>query len=256
MIGREEILVAMGPCAIMDVDPTDFNEGFPDAVPVPRARDDLDVSGGAPIPRHHEAGALGRVRHDLLRGREFLAFHARASHRAARARGRRLVQGGIAIKLADQGEVTAVFATKPCGLAGAVAGIAHKDEVALWKPAHQARQQQPGQMRWRFMARPMRLIPLRGAIQGDQNRERPGPDRERQLDEHRQHDPLMSPPIRRITVGRAHAIAMPSLAEDLGARVFCHRVIASQEHRARRDDMVQEKRDQQASQRPGGPSAL
>ena len=174
----------------------------------------------------------------------------------ARARGRRLVQGGIAIKLADQGEVTAMLAAKPCGLAGAVARIPHKDEVALWKPAHHARQQQPGQMRWRFMARPMRLIPLRGAIQGHQDGERPGPDRERQLDQHRHDHPLMPPPIRRIAVGRAHAIAMPSLAKDVGARVFCDRIIAGQEHRARRDDMVQQERDQQASQRPGRPAAL
>jgi hypothetical protein len=61
----KEILVAMGPCTIMDVGPTDSHERFPNTVLVPRARDDLDVSAGSPIPRHCEAGALGRVRHDL-----------------------------------------------------------------------------------------------------------------------------------------------------------------------------------------------
>ena len=156
----------MGPCTIMDVDPTDCHQGLPDAVPVPGAGDDLDVSGGSPIPRHCEAGARGGVRHDLLGGGQFLAFHARASHCAARARWRRLIQGGIAIKLAHQGEVTAVLAAKPCGLAGAIARVAHKDEVTLRKPAHQARQQQPGEVRWRLMPRAMHTIPLRGAVQG------------------------------------------------------------------------------------------
>ena len=33
-IRREKILVTMGPRTIMDVYPTDFNEGFPDAVPI------------------------------------------------------------------------------------------------------------------------------------------------------------------------------------------------------------------------------
>jgi hypothetical protein len=50
-----------------------------------------------------------------------LAFHARPSHGPARARARRRMQSGITIKLADQHELTAVFAAKPCGLAGAVA---------------------------------------------------------------------------------------------------------------------------------------
>src|SRR5918999_3025275 len=111
----------MGSCTILDVDPTDFHQRFPNTVPVPCARDDLDVPGMAPIPGHREAGARGCVRHDRLGGGEFLAFHAWASNRASRARRRRLVQGGIAIKLADQGEVTAMVMAKPGSLAGAVA---------------------------------------------------------------------------------------------------------------------------------------
>jgi hypothetical protein len=50
----------------MDVDPTDFNQILPDAVLVARARDDLDVSRGASIPRYPEAGPFGRVRHPFL----------------------------------------------------------------------------------------------------------------------------------------------------------------------------------------------
>jgi hypothetical protein len=245
----------MGRCTSMDVDPTPCTQVLPDAVPVPRARDHLAGSGPSPRPGHREAGALGRGHHDLWRGRELLAVHPRASQGAARARGRRVRQGGLAITRADPRALTAVFATKPRGRAGAVAGIPHQDELARWKPAPQAGHQQPGERRRRAMARPRCLIPFWATIPGDPNRERPGPDRQRQLDQPRPHAPLMPPPLRRITGGRAHAIPRPSLAEDVGARTFCNRVIASQEHRARRDDLVQEQRDQQASQRPDWPSA-
>jgi hypothetical protein len=128
------------------------------------ARENLDVSRTAPILGHREVGALGRVRHDCLGGRKLLALHARPSHRVARARRGSLIQGGIALQLAHQGEVRAMLAAKPRGFAGAIAGIPHKDERALWEPPHHARQQEPGQMRWRSMAPPMRLIPLGGAL--------------------------------------------------------------------------------------------
>jgi hypothetical protein len=59
----------------MDVHPSDLNQVLPDTVPVSRARDDLNVSSTSSIPRHCEAGTLGRVRHDRLWGSEFLAFH-------------------------------------------------------------------------------------------------------------------------------------------------------------------------------------
>jgi hypothetical protein len=81
----------MRPGTIMNVHPSNRHEVLPDAVPVARARDDLQVSGPASIPGHGEAGALGRVRHDRLWGREFLAFHTRTSPGARRARGWRFV---------------------------------------------------------------------------------------------------------------------------------------------------------------------
>jgi hypothetical protein len=88
----------------MDVDPTAANERFPTTVPVPCPSDDLEVSGTAAIPGHRAAGALGCVRHDRVRGRALLAFDARAAAGTARARWRRRVQGGSAIKRADHGE--------------------------------------------------------------------------------------------------------------------------------------------------------
>ena len=69
----------MRPCTIRAVDPSDFNQVLPDTVPLTRARDNLNVSGASAIPCHGEAGALGRVRNDLVWGRELLAFHTRAS---------------------------------------------------------------------------------------------------------------------------------------------------------------------------------
>ena len=135
-IRGKEILVTVSSCAIMDLAPSDLDERFPDTVPVPRARDDLNASGAFPIPRHREAGARGRARHDLLRGCEFLAFHTRASYGAARARGRRLIQGGIAIKFTHQSQVATVLTATPGGLAGAVAGVTHKDEVPMRKPPY------------------------------------------------------------------------------------------------------------------------
>ena len=64
----KDILVTMVPCPIMDVDPSDFHEVLPDAVPVTRASDDLNVSGASAIPGRGAAGAVGRSRHTLRRG--------------------------------------------------------------------------------------------------------------------------------------------------------------------------------------------
>jgi hypothetical protein len=125
----------MRPCAVMDVDPSDCYQLLPDAVPVPRTRDDFDVSRASPIPGHHEAGARGRVRHDRLRGRAWRAFHTRASHGAARA-------------------------TKPGGLTGAVPCISPNNELELWKPAYDTGQEEPGQMCRRVMACPTGLSPV------------------------------------------------------------------------------------------------
>jgi hypothetical protein len=64
----------------------------------------------------------------------------------------------------------------------------------------------------------------------------------------------MAPAIGGLAVGRLHAIALPSLTKDLGARMFCNRLIVRQEPRPWRDAMVQEARDQGASPCPGRPS--
>jgi hypothetical protein len=245
----------MGPCTIMDVYPSNVNERFPDAVPVTWARDDLHVSGASAIPCHCEAGAVDRGRHDRLWGRACRPLHTRASHGATRARGRRVVQGGITIQRADQREGTPVCATTPCSRAGAVPGIPHNDALARWKPAHHAGQAESGQRRRRLMARAMGLIPCGVARPGHQQRECPGPDRERTRDQYRHDDPRMPPPIRRIAMGRAHAITMASLAEDVRARAFFDRIISGQLYGSRRHHRVQQQGQQPAGQLPCRPAS-
>lgn len=124
------------------------------------------------------------------------------------------------------------------------------------KPTHQACQQQPGHMRRRLMPRPVHAIPRGGAIQGRQDRKGPGPCRERQLYEHRYHHPLVPPAIGRIPVGRPHPIAMPAFAEHFRARVLGDRIVASAEHRPRREYMVEQEHHQCAGQGPSRPPAL
>jgi hypothetical protein len=250
----QEIRVTVSPWTSRDVSPSDFDDSFPNPGPVPRARDDRDVSGASPLPRSQEAGARGRVRHDRWRGSAFLAVDARASQWGTRARGRRLGQRGIPIKRADHGEVTAGVTAQSRRLAGARARVAHDEAVAIRKPAHQARQQPPSHGRRRLMPRPVPTIPRRGAGQGHQDGEGPGPRGDWQLHAPRHDDPLMAPALGRIAVRRPPAIALPSLAQHLGARMRGDCIVARQEHRPRRDHMVPPARDQGASPGPRRPA--
>src|SRR6266850_1102869 len=196
----QAMLIAMGSCTIRGIDPTDFPTRFPDTVPVPRARDDLDRARGASRPRDHEARPCGRFGHHLLGGSPLPTLHARAAQRVACARGGRCIPRGIPIKLADDGQVTAMVRAKPCGLAGAVAHVAYEDDVTLRKPADETCQQPSGAVRWRLLPRAMRTIPLGGTVPGDHNREGPGPSRERPFHEPRYGDPCMPPAIGRRAV--------------------------------------------------------
>ena len=173
-----------------------------------------------------------------LWGGQCLTFHARAAHRVACVRGWRFGPRGITITRADEGQVTVRLLAKPCGLTGAVAQVADEDDVTRRKPADETGQQQSGDVRWRLLPRALRTIPLWGRGPGDQDRESPGPSREGQVHEHRDDDPCMPPAIGRIAVRRLHAIAMPSLAKPLGARMLAPRLVAGEEHRPRRDPMV------------------
>jgi hypothetical protein len=184
-----------------------------------------------------------------------LACHARASPGGTRAWGRRFVHGGITINRAAQREVAAGFAPPPCGLARAVPGIPPNDALARRHPTHEARQQQPGELRRGFMPCPMRPRPFRAAIQGHQHRECPGAARDGQLDQHRQDDPLMPPSLRCLAGGRAPAIAMTGLAEDVRARAFCNRRISGPPDGIGRQSRGQQKGQQAASQRPCRPGS-
>ena len=83
----------------------------------------------------------------------------------------------------------------------------------MWKPAHQACQQQPGHVHRRLMPRAMHTIPLWGTVQGDQDGKGSWSCRERQFDELRHDNPRMAPAIGRRAVRRPHPTTMPSLAK-------------------------------------------
>jgi hypothetical protein len=240
----------MGACPIMDVHPPDVHERLPDAGPGPCAGDERDRSRGASRPRHQEAGARARVRHDRVGGGQCVAVHARTAPGAGRAQGRRGIPGGLARELAHPREVTAVCAATPCGLAGAIAAVAHTPAVVRRTPAYQARQQQPGQVHRGLLTSPVQPSPRWGTGQGHDHREGPGPSGERPLDEPRHDDPCMPPALGRIPVGRAPAITLPSLATHARPGRLSDRSVACQEHWARWDDMVQQARDQPARQPP------
>jgi hypothetical protein len=185
-----------------------------------------------------------------------LACDARASHCRAPTWGRRRVQRGLPIKLADQGEGTALLTANARRLTGAIAGVAHKDAVSSRKPAPQACQQQPSHVRWRLMPHPVQTMPLRGAGQGHQDGEGPGPRGEWELHKEGHDHPCMTPAIGRIAVRRPHAIALLSRATHLGARMLGDRIVARQSYRPRRTPMVQQARAQGARQGPRRPAAL
>jgi hypothetical protein len=70
----QRMLIAIGHCTLMSIDPAALHERFPPMEPVPLASDDVDVSRVPPISRHHEAGARGSVGHDLLEEAHFWAL--------------------------------------------------------------------------------------------------------------------------------------------------------------------------------------
>jgi hypothetical protein len=139
----QEVRVAMRARAVMNLHPASSHP-VPNAVPVPRAGDAFDVSGGTSLPGPWEVETLGHLRYPLLGRSQLLALHPRPADCAARAWRWRFVQGRIPIKLAHQGEMTAVLTADSRGLAGAVARVSHKHAGPLRQPAHQARQQQSG----------------------------------------------------------------------------------------------------------------
>src|SRR5262245_13714981 len=253
---RQELFVARGPCAIMNVDPTDGTQLFSAPVPVPRARDHLDGSCGASIPCHREAGAGGCVRHPLLGRGQFLALHARAAHWVTHTRGRRCVQRGITSTLAHPGEGLAVLLAKPRRRAGAVATVADADAGSSWEPAPQARPPPPDHGGRRRRAHALHSIPRGGTVHSHQDGEGPRACRARPLDEHRHDAPRRPPAIGDRAGGRAYALALPSLAQHLRARGRGDRLVACQQHRPGRYPIVQQARDQGPREGPGRPAAL
>ena len=161
----------------------------------------------------------------------------------------------------------------------AIAAVAGEDELAVGEPMDQDRQQLPHQFRGRLVP-PRRgrgraagsaawswpwpwslaltlalslaflaLAPgpwpsglLGAAIQRHQDRQRPGPGGEGELDQDRQDDPFVPPAIGGEGVGRAHRVAMTALAVDLGAAVLVDGIVAGQEDGPVGDPMIEDER--------------
>src|SRR5919108_5572959 len=99
-IRGEQILVTMGGGAVMDEHPVHGDKSLPEAMPVPCAGHEVDVSAGSPLAYYGGSCALRHLSHHLLGGGHFLAIHAGACQRGVRLQWWRFVLGGITIKLA------------------------------------------------------------------------------------------------------------------------------------------------------------
>src|SRR6266446_6005059 len=102
----------------------------------------------------------------------------------------------------------------------AIAPITSQGEMAVREPAQEHERQLPQQACGGLVAPRVLTVPLRAAIQRDQHGQGPGSGGERELDQDRQDDPLVSPAIGGVALGRADRIAMATLAVDLGSAMF------------------------------------
>jgi len=164
-----------------------------------------------------------------------------------------LVQLGIGVEPADQGQMAAV----PVGEAGQgmrpVAAAAGEDEPAAGGPMDQDGQQLPHQLAGRLVPTAMFTVPLGGPIQGHQHGQRPGARREGELDQHGQDDPLVPPPPGGIAVRRADRVAVAALAVDLRAAVLIDGIVAGQRDGLAGGDAAKDGAGQGVGQGPGGP---
>ena len=110
------------------------------------------------------------------------------------------------------------------------AAVSGKNELSLGKPVQNHRQQLPHQFGRRLVAPTVFLVPFRAAVQSHQHGQRPGTTGKGELHQDCQHNPLVSPAIRRIGVRRTYRVPMTGLAVDFLAAMSIDRVVADQRH--------------------------
>ena len=99
-------------------------------------------------------------------------------------------------------------------------------------------------------------VVLRGAVQGDQHRQRPGPGGGREADQHGQDDPLVAVAVGGVAVAGADGVPVPGLAVHRLAAVLRHGIVADQRHRAFGPAVPQDEAAQRCRHVQPGPAGL
>ena len=210
----------MRAAAVVHENPTHGYQPVAAFVPMGRSAHHGDFPLTAPIPSDPQPPATLGGGHHLGRRRLFGAFLAWPSVLLAAHHRRRSIHIGVGVEVTDQRQVLAMAMGEAGQRMGAKAAVPGKHQFSLGKPVDQHGQHLPHQLRRRLVPPPMLAIPFRRAIQRDQDRQRPGTVAERELNQDRQDDPLVSPTVRRIGMGGTHGIAMTGLAINVLAAVL------------------------------------
>ena len=97
------------------------------------------------------------------------------------------------------------------------------------------------------------LVVLRGAVQGDQHGQGPGPAGEGEADQDGQDDPLVPPAPGGVAVAGADRVAVAGLAMDLPAGVLGDGVVADQADAALGPEVPEDEAGQEGGQGQAGP---
>lgn len=150
---------------------------------------------------------------------------------AAPVRGRRGVEVGGRVELADQGQAPAVAVAEPGHLVRSVAGIPAEYEGVGGEPDQQEAEQPAHELGRGLVGAALGAVELGRPVQVDQHRQCPPPGGARELHQDGEDDPPMAVPPGGVRVGRADGVAVPGLAVHRPPGVAVHRVVADQRHR-------------------------
>jgi hypothetical protein len=239
---------------VTDEHPADQDQPFPRLVPVARTADGFHVAPPAAVPGHVQPGA-SRAGHRLLRRRQLGPLLAGPARRfLALDHGRRLIQPGVFVELADQAQPAAPVPGEAGRLVRVVVAVSGQHETPLPLPTEQRTTQLPQQVLRCLVPFASLEVVLLAAVQRHQQRQGPRPFGEGQADQHGQHHPLVAPAEGSERVAGADRVAVAGLAEDLVAWVFGDRVVTGQQDTAFRHEVVKDPTAKAAGQPPAGPA--
>jgi hypothetical protein len=162
-------------------------------------------------------------------------------------------EGGVGVKLADQGQASAVAVAEAGHLVRAEAGIPDEDERPTGE-ANQQEPQQPAHQLRRGAVRPPALpVVLLGAVEVHEHGQGPGARGEGEADQDTQDDPLVAVAPGGVALGGADGVAVTGLAVDLPAGVAIDGIVADEEHRAGGEQVFEQEGGQGAAELGAGP---